>query len=69
MNLSKKSLKNIGYILIGIALFSLAYIITYEWKNENNAPVQIRFIPILLPLIANYLFRQAKNKSEHDNKI
>ena len=69
MNLSKKSLKNIGYILIGIALFSLAYIITYEWKNENNAPVQIRFIHILLPLIATYLFRQAKNKSEHNNKI
>ena len=62
-------MKNIGYILIGIALFSLAYIITFEWKNENNAPVQIRFIPILLPLIATYLFRQAKNKSEHNNKI
>jgi hypothetical protein len=69
MNLSKKSLKNIGYILIGIALFSLAYIVAYEWRNENNVPALIKFTPILLPLIANYLFRQAKNKSEHDNKI
>ncbi len=69
MNLSPKTLKNIGIIIIGITCAVLGFIITYTWRSENKIPEWLLLIPIFLPLTATFLIRKAnKRKTGSDEK-
>jgi hypothetical protein len=67
MNMAPRTLKIIGYILIGITCIVLGLNITYTWRNENELPEWLLLIPIFLPLVATFLIKKAKKrKAESD---
>jgi hypothetical protein len=68
MNLTPRTLKIIGFIILGVSLVFFGFIIAYNWRNKNGLPDWLIFIPISLSLIANYTTRKAKKMEDADNK-
>ena len=67
MNMAPRTLKIIGFILIGITCIVLGFNITYTWRNENELPEWLLLIPIFLPLVATFLIKkEKKRKAESD---
>ncbi len=62
MNLTPRTLKIIGITIIGITCAVFGFIITYTWRSENKIPEWLLLIQILLPLMATFFFRKAKER-------
>ena len=51
---------------VGISCAVLAFIITYNWRNENELPEWMLLISIFLPLLATFLSRQSKKRNDNN---
>jgi uncharacterized membrane-anchored protein len=60
MNIPVRTKKILGYCLNGISLVSLAFIIGYEWRNDNNVPWWIWMLVFLPSVIATQLNKKGK---------
>lgn len=60
MNLSPKKLNIMGYTINGIALLVFAYVVAFEWRNDNEAPRWMMTMVMTLPLLSVYLLKKAK---------
>jgi hypothetical protein len=68
MNLSAKNRKALVYVLHGISLFSLAFVIAYTWRSEDNVP-SWTFVLLMLPsFLASYLDKKTQKSSAEKDK-
>ena len=66
MKFTPKTLKILSITYVGISCAVLAFIITYNWRNENELPEWMLLISIFLPLLATFLSRQSKKRNDNN---